>query len=100
MNRTACKAGGKGGGQPAEMIGVCHVLRQRAGRHLREVRRDGGAAGEAAVGGVGVELRHAAGVRVDGFPAPPRHGDFAAMVRRCGHRTIPRTRRGGMTRSW
>ncbi len=59
--------------QPAEMIGVGDVLRQRAGRRLREVRRYGGAAGEAAVGGVDVELCHTAGVRVDGLPAPPHH---------------------------
>ena len=61
-----------GGAQPAEVVEVGDVLRQGAGRHLREVRRDGGAAGEAAVGGVGVELRHAAGVRVDGLPAAVR----------------------------
>jgi hypothetical protein len=63
------RGGGFAGGQPAEMVGMYHVLRQRAGRHLREVRRDGEAAGEAAVGGVGVELRHATGVRIDGLPA-------------------------------
>jgi hypothetical protein len=57
-------------GLPAEVVGVGHVLRQAAGRHQPQVRRHGGTAGEAAVGGVGVELRHAAGVRVDGEPAP------------------------------
>ena len=65
-----------------------HVLRQGAVRHLREVRGDGGAAGEAAVGGVGVELRDAARVRVDGLPAPPSHTDA------CGERLGPPQKNG------
>ena len=72
--------------QPAEVVDVGDVLRQGAGRHPREVRRDGGAAGEAAVGGVGVELRHAAGVRVDSLPAPPHRANICLWTSSRGHR--------------
>ena len=55
---------GKSSDAPEEVVQLRNVLRQRVGRHRRQVRLHRRAAGQPAVGRVGVALRRPARVRV------------------------------------